>query len=347
MGRPRKQAPSLCRHKASGQAVVYWNGMTIYLGTWGSAESVEHYGQIVSKIGTGTINDPGRAPELTFSEAAARYVEHKRVTMPRSSGEPHAIEVALKDIAAAIGVVPASGVTPAMLIKWRDGAIVRGLSMSTINKRTNYLLGFVRWLSVMGLSSVESWHALKTVERLKPGRSAAKAPKVVQAVEWEHVEKTLPFLSERMRDFILVLSYTGARAGEIVSMTPEQIDASFAFYRPISHKTAGRGHVRVIPLGPKAREIVARRVEGLGPDDRVFGSIHVSSISHEVAKACRKAGVPKWTPHQLRHRAATIVLSKFGIAAARSLLGHSSLAMTSRYAKPDLSEAKKAVEEIG
>jgi len=33
--------------------------------------------------------------------------------------------------------------------------------------------------------------------------------------------------------------------------------------------------------------------------------------------------------------------------AARSLLGHASLAMTSRYAKPDLTEARKAVDEIG
>jgi integrase len=321
--------------------------MTIYLGVWGSAESVENYGEMVTRIGNRTMDSPDPSPGLAFEDAALRYVEHKRVTMPESSGEPHAIDVALKDIAAAVGPVPASGITPAVLMKWRDAAIGRGLSMSTINKRTNYLLSFVRWLSVMGLARTEMWTALQAVERLKPGRSAAKPPKIVQPVEWEHVEKTLPFLSERMRDFVMVQSYTGARSGELVTMTLGQLDASYASYRPIFHKTAGRGHARVIPLGPKAREIVARRAEGLGPDDRIFGSIHVSSISHEVAKACLKAGVPKWTPHQLRHRAATIVLNRFGIAAARSLLGHASLAMTSRYAKPDLSEAQKAVEEIG
>lgn len=33
--------------------------------------------------------------------------------------------------------------------------------------------------------------------------------------------------------------------------------------------------------------------------------------------------------------------------AVRTLLGHASLAMTSRYAKPDLAEARKVVDEIG
>lgn len=128
-------------------------------------------------------------------------------------------------------------------------------------------------------------------------------------------------------------------------MTPAQIEGWI--YRPVRHKTSGRGHVREIPLGPRAREIVQRRMNGLGPDDRVFGSIHVSSLSHEVEKACRKAGIPKWTPHQLRHRAATIMVSKYGVGAARALLGHASLAMTSRYAKPDLAEVWRALDEIG
>lgn len=341
MGRPRKQFPSLCRHKASGQAVVYLDGETVYLGPWGSKESVERYGEILAG------NDPRSYSSYpTIGATIDRYVAHKRATMPKTSGEPRAIETSLSDIRAQLSDTPLNELAPARLIEWRDGMIARGLSMSTINKRTNYLLSFVRWSSVMGFVTVETWSALKTVDRLKPGRSAAKPPKVVEPVAWEHVEKTLPHLSERMRDLILVQSYTGARSGELVSMTRSQIDPEWV-YRPRDHKTSGRGHQRAIPLGPKAREIVERRLQGLGDEDRVFGSIHVSSISHEVAKACIKAEVPKWTPHQLRHRAATIVLSKFGIAAARSLLGHSSLAMTSRYAKPDLTEARKAVDEIG
>lgn len=180
---------------------------------------------------------------------------------------------------------------------------------------------------------------------MKPSAEFRLHGNSVEPVEWEHVEKTLPFLSERMRDFVMVQSLTGARAGELAAMTPGQIDAEWV-YRPVKHKTAGRGHSRAIPLGAKAREIVERRASGIGPDGRIFGSIHVSSIAHEIAKACEKAGVPRWTSHQLRHRAATIVVSKAGVAAARALLGHKSLAMVSRYASPDIDDAKRGVESL-
>lgn len=341
MGRPRKQFPSICRHKASGQAVVYLDGSTIYLGPWGSQESVEAYGKILAG------ERPGEpAPSYTFGDALGRYVTHLKASMPATSGEPRAIEASLSDIRAQLSDTPLMDLTPARLIEWRDAMVSRGLSISTINKRTNYLLSFVRWSSVMGFVPVQVWSALKTVERLKPGRSAAKPAKAVDQVAWETVEKTLPFLSARMRDVILVLAFTGARLGEILSMTPGRIDAE-GVYRPVVHKTSARGHKRAIPLGPRAREIVERRIAGLADDDKVFGPLRTSSVSHAVARACVKAGVERWTPHQLRHRAATIVLAQFGIAAARSLLGHASLAMTSRYAKPDLTEARKAVDEIG
>ena len=340
MGRPRKQVPSLCRHKASGQAVIYFEGATIYLGPWGSPESVEKYGKFVA----------GERPSVltsypSMSEIAARYVAHRRSEMPRTSGEPHAIDVALRDAIRVVGDIPVGGLSPQVLLQWRDDMIARGLSITTINKRTNYLLSFVRWSSVMGVVPVEVWQSLHAVQRLKPGRSAAADPRKVEPVDWEHVEKTLPFLSERMRDFVLVQSLTGARAGELVAMTMAQIDAEWV-YRPVKHKTASRGHSRAIPISSRAKEIVERRAAGIGPDDPVFGPIRVSSIAHEIAKACEKAGVPRWTSHQLRHRAATIVVSKAGVAAARALLGHKSLAMVSRYARPDVEDAKKGVESL-
>lgn len=189
MGRPRKSIPNLCLHKASGQAVVYLDGTTIYLGTWGSPESVANYGRLVAGGRSET-----KLSHPLMASSAARYVAHRQSEMPKSSGEPHAIDVALRDAIRVIGDIPVAGLSPAILLQWRDDMIKRGLSVSTINKRTNYLLSFARWSSVVGLCSADAWHSLKAVERLKPGRSAAKDPKKVEPVEWEHVEKTLPFL---------------------------------------------------------------------------------------------------------------------------------------------------------
>jgi len=54
-----------------------------------------------------------------------------------------------------------------------------------------------------------------------------------------------------------------------------------------------------------------------------------------------------WHPHQLRHNAATELRREFGIEATRTVLGHSSLAITEMYAEKDLEAARSIVEQVG
>jgi integrase len=57
--------------------------------------------------------------------------------------------------------------------------------------------------------------------------------------------------------------------------------------------------------------------------------------------------VKRWHPHQLRHNAATYLRQQFGIDVARTVLGHSSIAMTEIYAEADLEAAKNAIAKVG
>lgn len=66
-----------------------------------------------------------------------------------------------------------------------------------------------------------------------------------------------------------------------------------------------------------------------------------------VERACEKAGVPAWTPHQLRHAAATELRKEFGVELARVILGHSSAFTTEIYAEADRAKAVAAVEKVG
>jgi integrase len=54
-----------------------------------------------------------------------------------------------------------------------------------------------------------------------------------------------------------------------------------------------------------------------------------------------------WTPHQLRHTAATLIRSKMSLDAARVTLGQKDLAVTQIYAERDLSLAKTAALKFG
>ena len=56
------------------------------------------------------------------------------------------------------------------------------------------------------------------------------------------------------------------------------------------------------------------------------------ALSRSVLQKCKRLGIGRWHPNQLRHNCATEVRRQFGIDAARAVLGHfNGLAITDRY----------------
>jgi integrase len=55
----------------------------------------------------------------------------------------------------------------------------------------------------------------------------------------------------------------------------------------------------------------------------------------------------RWTPNQLRHTRATELQARFGVEAARVVLGHSDVATTQIYAERDLAAAAAVMKEVG
>lgn len=89
-----------------------------------------------------------------------------------------------------------------------------------------------------------------------------------------------------------------------------------------------------------ARDAARQKKEKLG---ELYSA---SAYRIAIRRAAAAAGVPAWTPYQLRHTAATEIRKKFGLEAAQTLLGHKSLATTQIYAEPDMEKAEKLAEKI-
>jgi integrase len=64
-------------------------------------------------------------------------------------------------------------------------------------------------------------------------------------------------------------------------------------------------------------------------------------------RACKAAGVPAWSPLQLRHTAATVIRERFGVEAAQGVLGHSRVETTQVYAERLLGQAARVAKAIG
>ena len=71
------------------------------------------------------------------------------------------------------------------------------------------------------------------------------------------------------------------------------------------------------------------------------------SYARAIKRAAEKAGVPHWSPNQLRHTKATEVRSQFGLDAAASILGHAQVQVTQVYAEQDQARAIEVARKIG
>ena len=151
-------------------------------------------------------------------------------------------------------------------------------------------------------------------------------------------------------------------------------------YGPADHKTAHHGHKRTVYIGPRAQQIIGQfmadrpvdaylfspceaqaqraaqapthrrreQPETLRKTDRVVGDHYTTdSYRRAIERACRKAAVPVWTPHRLRHNAATFIRREYGIEAAQIMLGHARADVTQIYAEVNQEKAITIAEKIG
>ncbi len=71
------------------------------------------------------------------------------------------------------------------------------------------------------------------------------------------------------------------------------------------------------------------------------------SYRKAIQRVCKREGIEKWSPNQLRHTAATRIRKDYGLEAAQVVCGHQSANVTQVYAERDLQLALKVAREVG
>lgn len=66
-----------------------------------------------------------------------------------------------------------------------------------------------------------------------------------------------------------------------------------------------------------------------------------------IVRACKHAGVPKWTPNQLRHLYATMTREQVGLEITSSMMGHSKVETTQIYAESSLRQQIMTAKTLG
>jgi len=360
-----------------------------WLGEYGTPESRARYARLLATWESGGRRLPGRQSPLrpaagpTVTEVMAEYWATMSVR-GYSSSHIAMIRSTLRRWREHFGRQPAAEITPAMLRNWR-ATIAYQVSADSACRATMIVLAMYRWAVSHDLVPVEVYQRLKTIEPLRRPKPKAVGPAPIDAVA--AVRDCVPAQVRAMIDLQLL---TGMRPGEVCAIRPCDIDMSGSvwLYRPETHKTAHRGHERVVYLGPQAQAVLrpfligrpttaycfspaeamaawraARHAARKTPIScgnrpgtnrkaeprRQAGERYTTgSYARAIVRACARAGVQHWRPHQLRHNYATEVRKRYGLEAARILLGHCSALVTEAvYAERDQQAAMRIAAEIG
>lgn len=155
-----------------------------------------------------------------------------------------------------------------------------------------------------------------------------------------HVTSVWRMLPRVYRLPLLVLDATGMRVGELEQLRWADVDEPAGRWR-VRRSVAKTRQARWVPVS----DLIFGAVAELVPrDDRdlllqVFDGLGADRFRTAIAKACRAAAVPAFSPHDLRHRRATLWhMSGIPAAEAAAWLGHSPVEHVKTYAHATLTD---------
>jgi len=257
------------------------------------------------------------------------------------------------------------------------------LSRNTVNGRVRRIKQIFRWGVENEIVRPETLIALASVPALRKNRSEAKETKAIEPVPIDDVNAIKPHVSRQVWAMVEVQLLTAARPGEVVGLRRHTIDTSGPIWLAAfgdDHKTAHHGRARELYIGPKAQAALQpfmdrpdeaylfspieaereRRADGAessrNPNskptetktDRTLGECYsVTTYYRAIQRACNRAKVTPWSPHRLRHTAATEIRRQFGVEAAQVILGHSEISTTEIYAEKNRAAALDIAKQIG
>jgi len=98
------------------------------------------------------------------------------------------------------------------------------------------------------------------VKGLRRGKTAARESEPVKPVSQTILDVVAKFLPPTLQTMMKLHDLTGMRSGELCLMRTCDIETNDKgkpwVYKPAKHKTQNHGHVRVVPIGPQAQEIL-------------------------------------------------------------------------------------------
>lgn len=280
-----------------------------------------------------------RPQSITFAEFADRFVESysgwSEATKLRNG--PYFVA----NFCDQWGKRQLNSITTGEIQQWVSSLLVRGnkrsqgrpLSPNSVNLHRCFLSSMFRTAVEWGM--IES-NPVAPVKRI---RVQEQPP---DPLTLDELDRLLEHLPDYAAWAVRVMAYTGMRRGEAFGLVWRDVD----LVNGITVRNTKTAKFRVIPIIDELKEELRRRQGNAsdpvvpGPDGKPLADLRVS-----LAQASEKAGIPRVHHHRLRHTFATILRdSGAPLDRIQALLGHSTMAMTLRYARSNPTQLQGAMD---
>ncbi len=219
----------------------------------------------------------------------------------------------------------------------------RGISTATRRRDIYILRSFYNYCCKKDITSKN------LPSRIEPVKVKEKERDFITEEEFEELVDAIrkPVLQAAAQ----TMFYTGGRISEILNLKLEDVDLE----NRVIHIIAGKGNKdRDIPINDKLYKILKNYLENIRytevESDRLFatektGKLSGTYLNASIREAANELGWEKEiSSHVLRHSFGTNLLEKgASVVSIQKLLGHSNLAVTSRYLHQDMKKLSEAV----
>lgn len=284
---------------------------------------------------------------LTFAEFAPTWLADYVLPNNKFSEQQAKRYILTASLVPFFGKLAIKDITSHHLEQYKGGLVKQGYSSKTIRNRLTVLnkclICAYEWLTLKGSPPKTNWpkSPLPKTDYLSPAES----------------EQLLANADGIIRDMILMTLRTGMRLGEIKGLQWSSIDWSSHTIR-VCHSlcsirkmldTPKHDRVRYIPLDPEVAELLIRRrrIAGYVFTDEEQKPFTTYRLNYQLARICKRAGLRVITWHSLRHSFAShLAMRGTPLNVVQTLLGHSSITTTMRYAHVAPSTMRAAIDML-
>ena len=263
---------------------------------------------------------------------------------------------------------PLAGITVELIERWRTERLSAGTEPSTILRDVMTFSGVLTRAVKLGKLPE---NVVRRVERPRIDRNPkvryldhAEEKRLRDALDerdremqqaresankWRRARKqeplpTLPHYGDHLTPAVLLSMNTGMRRGELLALKWAAVDMK-GKQITIEGATAKNQQTRHIPLNAEALEVLKRWKEQAPDSERVIAID--TGFKTAWATLLERAKITKFRWHDLRHHfASRLVQAGVPLNTVRELLGHSSMAMTLRYAHLAPDQKREAVAKL-